>query len=83
MMHYYWFDYLAGYDAVFAEFGWTNDEIRHISMQRSGKCAENKTVGSNNLFSLQTTLRQWQASSQMLEDLNMAYSAGAQYILSI
>jgi hypothetical protein len=30
----YWFDYLAGYNAVFAELGWTNNEAQHIALCR-------------------------------------------------
>ena len=28
----YWFDYLAGYDAVFVELGWNNSRIQQIAL---------------------------------------------------
>jgi len=76
----YWFDYLAGYDAVFAELGWTNNEIQHIALCRGAANVQNKQWGaiicwaSNDPPTMPT-------GSQMLEDLDLAYFAGAQYLL--
>ena len=76
----YWFDYLAGYNAVFAELGWTNNEVQHIALCRGAANVQNKQWGaiicwaSNNPPTMAS-------GPQMLEDLNLAYSAGAQYLL--
>lgn len=76
----YWFDYLAGYNAVFAELGWTNNEIQHIALCRGAANVQNKQWGaiicwaSNNPPTMPS-------GPQMLTDLDLAYSAGAQYLL--
>jgi len=41
----YWFDYLAGYDAVFAEFGWNHSRPMHLGLVRGAANVQNKKWG--------------------------------------
>ena len=76
----YWFDYLAGYNAVFGELGWTNNEVQHIALCRGAADVQNKQWGamiawaSNDPPYLAT-------GDKMFQQLNLAYSAGAQYLI--
>ena len=76
----YWFDYLAGYDTVFAEFGWDHNEVQHIALCRGAANVQNKDWGV--IITWATNDPPYLASgSQMLEELNMAYSSGAKYLI--
>ena len=44
----YWWDYLAGYDVVFAELGWNHNEAQHIALCRGAANVQNKDWGGNN-----------------------------------
>jgi hypothetical protein len=76
----YWFDYLAGYDAVFAELGWNHNEAQHIALCRGAANVQNKQWGA--IITWASNDPPYLASgSQMLEELNVAYSSGAKYII--
>lgn len=38
----YWFDYLAGYDTIFAEFGWNHNQAQHIALCRGAANVQGK-----------------------------------------
>lgn len=38
----YWFDYLAGYDCVFVEFGWNHSRTQHVVLGRGVASAHGK-----------------------------------------
>ena len=76
----YWFDYLAGYNAVFAELGWTNNEIQHIALCRGAANVQNKQWGAIICWASNDPPTM-PSGPQMLADLDLAYSAGAQYLL--
>ena len=76
----YWFDYLAGYNAVFAELGWTNNEIQHIALCRGAANVQNKQWGAIICWASNHPPTM-PSGPQMLADLDLAYSAGAQYLL--
>ena len=42
----YWFDYLSGYDAVFAELGWDHNRTQHIALNRGAADVQNKDWGT-------------------------------------
>jgi hypothetical protein len=76
----YWFDYLAGYDAVFAELGWNHNEAQHIALCRGAANVQNKQWGA--IITWASNDPPYLASgSQMLEELNVAYSSGAKYMI--
>ena len=79
----YWFDYLGGYDAVFAQLGGTaggNSKIQQIALCRGAAAAQNKQWG---------TIITWtrneppylEGAEDLLEDMAMAYQAGATYLI--
>jgi hypothetical protein len=76
----YWWDYLAGYDVVFAELGWNHNEAQHIGLCRGAANVQGKDWGA--IITWATNDPPYLPSgSQMLEQLNTAYSAGAQYLI--
>jgi hypothetical protein len=76
----YWFDYLAGYNAVFAELGWTNNEAQHLALCRGAANVQGKQWGAIICWSC-TDPPTMPTGTQMLTDLDLAYNAGAQYLL--
>jgi len=79
----YWFDYLGGYDAVFAQLGGTagiNSKIRQIALCRGAATAQNKKWG---------TIITWtyneppylENAEALLQDMTMTYEAGATYLI--
>jgi hypothetical protein len=76
----YWFDYLAGYDAVFAELGWNHNQAQHVALCRGAANVQNKQWGA--IITWAYNDPPYLASgTQMLEDLNMAYDSGAKYLI--
>ena len=76
----YWWDYLAGYNVVFAELGWNHNEAQHIGLCRGAANVQGKDWGA--IITWATNDPPYLASgTQMLEQLNTAYSAGAQYLI--
>ena len=76
----YWFDYLAGYDCVFAEFGWNHSRPLHVGMVRGAAKIQQKQWG---------VIITWEYNGppyienglRLLEDMMYAHDAGAEYIL--
>ncbi|MEM0057921.1 MAG: hypothetical protein QXG58_03600 [Candidatus Bathyarchaeia archaeon] len=76
----YWFDYLAGYDCVFVEFGWNHSRIQHIALGRGAANVQGKDWG---------VIITWtynhppylENGTRLYEDLVTAYKAGAKYIV--
>jgi hypothetical protein len=76
----YWFDYLAGYDCVFVEFGWNHSRIQHIALGRGAAKVQNKEWG----VIITWTYRHppyLENGTRLFEDLVTAYRAGAKYII--
>lgn len=76
----YWFDYLAGYDTIFAELGWNHSRTQQIALCRGGARAQGKDWGAiitwkyNDPPYLET-------GPEMLDDMLTAYRAGAKYVI--
>jgi hypothetical protein len=76
----YWFDYLAGYDAVFAELGWDNTETQHIALCRGAANVQNKQWGA--IITWAEDKPPYLANSDdMLQQMLTAYHAGANYLI--
>jgi hypothetical protein len=76
----YWFDYLAGYDAVFVELGWNHSTTQHIAMCRGAANMQGKDWGAIIVW----TYRQepyLADPDKILEDMKAAYHAGAKYVV--
>ncbi|MCS7125217.1 MAG: hypothetical protein NZ932_07395, partial [Candidatus Bathyarchaeota archaeon] len=75
----YWFDYLAGYDCVFVEFGWNHSRTQHIALGRGAANVQGKEWG---------VIITWtynhppylENGTRLYNDLVTAYKAGAKYI---
>ena len=76
----YWFDYLAGYDVVFAEFGWNYSRQLNVALCRGAATIQNKEWG---------VMITWtynhppyiESGPELYEDMVLAYENGAKYIL--
>ncbi len=76
----YWFDYKAGYDVVFAEFGWNYSRQLNIALNRGAATVQNKEWG---------VIIAWtynhppyiESGKELYDDLILAYNNGAKYIL--
>lgn len=76
----YWFDYLAGYDCVFVEFGWNHSRIQHIALGRGAAKVQNKEWGVIITWTY-THPPYLENGTRLFEDLVTAYRAGAKYII--
>ena len=78
----YWFDYLAGYDTIFAELGWNHSSPKHIGLCRGAAKAQNKDWGTIITWKNQ---REDPASiktgPEMLDDMFLSFEAGAKYVV--
>ena len=81
----YWFDYLAGYDTVFAELGFSHNTIEHIGLCRGAARAQNKNWGTIIVWKSQNpideTMGIYKTGPEMLQDMLLSYEAGANYIV--
>lgn len=76
----YWYDYKAGYDVVFAEFGWNYSRQLNIALDRGAATVQNKDWG---------VMITWtynhppyiESGKELYEDMILAYNNGAKYIL--
>ena len=78
----YWFDYLAGYNTVFAELGGTNEttKIEQIALCRGAADVQGKQWGAIITWSYDEP-PYLENGTEMLQDLLTAYWAGAKYIV--
>jgi hypothetical protein len=76
----YWFDYLAGYDTVFAQLGWNNTVAQEIGLVRGAATLQNKSWG---------TILTWKYThapyltdgNEMFEQMKTSYETGAEYVI--
>lgn len=79
----YWFDYLAGYNTVFAELSGTNEtaKILQIDLCRGAANVQNKQWGTIITYSNSTGPPYLENATDMLQDMLTSYLAGAKYIV--
>jgi hypothetical protein len=78
----YWFDYKAGYDAVFAEFGWDNNRQMAIALCRGAATAQNKDWGAIICWETHTNATgTMENGTALYQDLTLAYDNGAKYLV--
>ena len=76
----YWFDYLAGYDAVFVELGWNQSTTQNIALGRGAANVQGKDWGAIITWTYQHP--PYLASGpQILQDMLIAYESGAKYVI--
>ena len=76
----YWFDYLAGYDAIFVEFGWNNSRPQQVALGRGAANVQNKEWGTIITWTYQHP-PYIENATQLLEDLKTAYRGGPKYLV--
>jgi len=76
----YWFDYLAGYDAVFVELGWNHSRTQQIALGRGAANVQNKEWGAIITWTYQDEPYLGNGT-EILEDMKTAYRAGAKYLI--
>ncbi|MGB9853708.1 MAG: hypothetical protein ACPLRY_02735 [Candidatus Bathyarchaeales archaeon] len=76
----YWFDYLAGYDCIFAEFGWNFSRQLHIALCRGAAKTLNREWG----VIITWTYRKppyIEDAETLYKDMVLAYRNGAKYVI--
>ena len=76
----YWFDYKAGYDVVFAQFGWNYSRQLNVALCRGAATFQNKNWG----FMITWTYENppyIESGEELYGDMILAYNNGANYIL--
>ena len=76
----YWFDYKAGYDTVFAEFGWYYSRRLNIALCRGAANMHGKDWGAI----ITWTYKQppyLESGEDLYKDMVLAYENGAKYII--
>ncbi|MEM3640362.1 MAG: hypothetical protein QXH37_00320 [Candidatus Bathyarchaeia archaeon] len=76
----YWFDYLAGYDCIFVEFGWNHSRTQHIALGRGAANVQGKDWGVIITWTFNHP-PYLENGTRLYEDLVTAYKAGAKYIV--
>jgi hypothetical protein len=76
----YYYDFLAGYDTVFAEFGWNNSRVRETGLCRGAANMMNKDWG----VTITWTYNQPPyigSVKEIYQDMITAYDGGAKYVI--
>jgi hypothetical protein len=76
----YEFDYRAGYDAVFAEFGWNHSRPLNVALCRGAATAHNKDWGVMITYTYDTP-PYMESGPELYNDMVTAYQNGAKYIV--
>ncbi len=76
----YWFDYLAGYDAVFAQLGWNYSRQLNIALCRGAATVQNKDWGSIITWTYNNP-PYIESGNELYDDLVLAYENGSRFIL--
>jgi hypothetical protein len=77
----YWFDYEAGYDVVFCEFGYNRiDKTVNVALCRGAAEMHNKTWGVMITWAFENA-PYIESGPELYDDMVLSYQAGARYIL--
>ncbi len=76
----YWYDYEAGYDTVFAEFGMNYSRSFNIALDRGAATLHNKDWGVMITWTY-TQPPYMESGAQLYSDMVLAYENGAKYII--
>ena len=75
----YWYDYEAGYDTVFAEFGWNYSRQLNIDLCRGAATLQNRDWGVIITWTY-TQPPYMESGPELYKDMVLAYENGAKYI---
>ena len=76
----YWFDYLAGYDVVFAEFGWNHSRVQDVALVRGAARVQGKEWGVMVTWTYNNP-PYIGSGEELYDDLVYAYDNGAKYFV--
>jgi hypothetical protein len=76
----YWFDYEAGYDAVFADFGFNLSRPLQIALCRGAATAQNRDWGAIVTWKYDDK-PYLESGEELYSDLKLAYDSGAKYVI--
>ena len=76
----YWFDYKAGYDVIFAEFGWNYSRPLNVALCRGAASAQKKEWGVMITWTYDEPPH-LESGEKLYEDMVFAYENGAKYIV--
>jgi hypothetical protein len=76
-----WFDYKAGYSAVFGEFVWNESRPRIVAQTRGVATAYQKDWGVIVNWKYNQPPHYLESGAELYGDLSLAYSAGAKYAI--
>ena len=76
----YWFDYRAGYDVLFAEFGWNYSRQLNVALCRGAATVQNKDWGVMITWTYNNA-PYIESGEELYNDMMLAYNNGAKYIL--
>ena len=76
----YWFDYLGGYDVVFAQFGWNHSLIQDIALVRGAARMQNKIWGAIITWKYKEP-PYLDNGEEIYRQMRIAYESGAKYVV--
>ncbi|MFW6117481.1 MAG: hypothetical protein ACOC6G_02740 [Thermoproteota archaeon] len=76
----YWFDYQAGYDTIFAEFGWNYSRQLNIALCRGAATVQNKEWGAIITWTYNHP-PYIESGPELYQDMVLAYENGAKYVV--
>ena len=76
----YWFDYKAGYDVVFAEFGWNYSRQLNVALCRGASTVQKKDWGVMITWTYNKP-PYIESGKELYDDMILAYENGAKYIV--
>jgi len=77
---FYWYNYKAGYDVLFAQFGWNYSRQLNVALCRGAATAQNKDWGAIIAWTYNDP-PYIGTGKELYEDMKLAYDNGAKYIL--
>ena len=76
----YWYDYLGGYDVVFAQLGWNHTETQDIALARGAANLQGKDWGA--IITWKYDQEPYlENGTEMYDQMRLAYETGAKYIV--
>ncbi len=76
----YWYDYQAGYDAIFVEYGWNVSRTQQTALCRGAANAFGRDWGAILTWTYQHA-PYITSGPEILQDMQTAYDAGAKYVI--
>ena len=76
----YWFDYLAGYNVLLAQFGWNHTRAQDIALVRGAAHVQNGNWGAVMTWTY-SEAPYLENGTALYNDMVLAYEAGAKYIV--